>query len=361
MSQIFISYRRRGGEAFAYLLHEKLSSLGYKVFYDIESLQHGRFDNNILKNIDECSDVLVILSPDSLDRCVNDGDWLRIEISYAIKKEKNIIPLTMDGFEWPKTLPAGMENLNNFNGIPVKFKFFDSVLERIISYFTLEGSKTDDENVEKKKRLLFWADFNDAILDKIIKRLNLDDDYIVDELEDPLNVLSMNLNEVESIIFIVTDCTKFSNNEHANKRINKTLVDYVRNGGRLICTHDVIYRRTRNELLQEMFGCKITHFREADGVIYEKTEDCKECGNFASLPDQYTLHDAELCWGELAYDAEVYFRTPDGKPLVFSREYGKGVCIYLHSGDYKFNPPPSIGKPEKEFVDLLREAIQLIY
>ena len=41
--QIFISYRRSGGEALAYLLNEKLSALGYKVFYDIESLSSGRF------------------------------------------------------------------------------------------------------------------------------------------------------------------------------------------------------------------------------------------------------------------------------------------------------------------------------
>ena len=100
---------------------------------------------------------------------------------------------------------------------------------------------------------------------------------------------------------------------------------------------------------------------KADGVEYVKTEDCVENGQFTTLPESFVLHDAELCWGDLAYDVDVHFETPDGVPLVFSREYGNGVCIFLHSGDYKFNPPPSIGKPEREFVDLLRDAVKFDY
>lgn len=357
MNQIFISYRRLGGDAVAYLLHEKLTSLGFDVFYDIESLHCGRFDSNIFRSIDECSDVLVVLSPNALDRCVNKDDWLRTELSYAIKHEKNVIPLIMDGFEWPQDLPEDIENLKNYNGVPVSFKFFDSCLERIISFFSLKPAKGESLNTNSKKEILLWADFNNAVLDKVIKRLQLSDDYQFEELNDPLNILSRNLNAVEAIILIVTDCTKFSNNDLAINRINQTLINYVRQGGRLICTHDAIYRRTRNELLQEMYGCRITHFKEAKEVIYIKSTDCKENGLFPSLPESFTLHDAELCWGDLAYDVDVHFETPDGVPLVFSREYGDGVCIYLHSGDYKFSPPPSIGKPEKEFVNLLHDAI----
>ena len=358
MKQIFISYRRIGGVAAAFLLHERLTALGYEVFYDIESLQSGRFDNKIFHSIDECSDVLVVLSPSSLDRCVNEDDWMRAEVSYAIKQGKNIIPVMMDGFEFPATLPEEMDALRNYNGVPLQFKFFDGVMDRIVTHLTTKEHGTKS-HAEGQKKILVWADFDNAILDKIIKRLALDDTYFVEELDDPLNILARDLDEIYSIVLIVTDCTKFSNNPSALTRINQALVDYVRYGGKLICTHDAIYRRTRNDLLQEMYGCKITHFREADGIDYVKTDDCKELGAFPSLPDGFVLHDAELCWGDLAYDVNVYFETPDGMPLVFSREYGNGVCIYLHSGDYKFNPPPSLGKPEREFVTLLRDAIQL--
>lgn len=359
MKQIFISYRRRGGDAAAYLLYEKLTNLGYKVFYDIESLHNGRFDSKIFESIDRCHDVLVVLSPDALDRCANEGDWVREEIAYSIKNGKNIIPLFMEGFDWPSNMPEDIINLKNYNGIPLTFRFFDGVMDKIIENLDQRPLTTRVSDPEGKKRVLLWADFNNVVLDKIVKRLKMDDEYSFEELDDPINIMSMDLTKIDSIVMIVTDCTKFSNIELAIKRINQKLVNYVRNGGRLICTHDVIYRRTRNELLQEMYGCKITHFKAAEGVEYKKTEDCE--GKFTSLPDEFVLHDCEICWGNLEYDVEVHFETPDGIPLVFSREYGNGVCIYLHPGDYKFNPPPSIGKPEKEFVDLLRESIKFEY
>ena len=52
--------------------------------------------------IDECNDVLVILPPNSLERCVNEDDWMRLEVAYAIRQGKNIIPIMMKGFEWGK-------------------------------------------------------------------------------------------------------------------------------------------------------------------------------------------------------------------------------------------------------------------
>ena len=360
MNQIFISYRRIGGDAIAYLLHSRLTAMGYKVFYDIESLHQGRFDDNIFKSIDECTDVLVILSPNALDRCQNQDDWVRAEIAYAIWQGKNIIPIMLDGFTWPESLPQDIEKLPMFNGISLSFRYFDIVLEKIVSHFI--SNKTEQiATADNKKHVLVWADVNSAVVDKIVKRLQLGEDYTFEQLTDPLNILSKNLKHIDTIVLIVTDCTKFSNNEVAKDRINQTLVDYVRHGGRLICTHDAIYRRTRNDLLQEMYGCKISYFKSAEGVTYVKTDDCKDNGLFADLEDSFVLHDDEICWGDVAYDVEVHFQTEDGVPLVFSREYGDGVCIYLHSGDYKFNPPPSIGKPEKPFVDLLRASIKFEY
>ena len=48
--QIFISYRRDGGEATGQLLYHKLTQLGYHVFFDAESLRSGKFNDELLKN-----------------------------------------------------------------------------------------------------------------------------------------------------------------------------------------------------------------------------------------------------------------------------------------------------------------------
>ncbi len=43
--------------------------------------------------------------------------------------------------------------------------------------------------------------------------------------------------------------------------------------------------------------------------------------------------------------------------LIFSGEFGDGVCVWLNSGDYKEYPCGSILKPDKNFVVILKELI----
>ncbi|MBR1373752.1 toll/interleukin-1 receptor domain-containing protein, partial [bacterium] len=57
--QIFISYRRVGGEDLARLLDYKLTDRGFKVFFDVESLRSGAFNTALFEKIAECTDVLV--------------------------------------------------------------------------------------------------------------------------------------------------------------------------------------------------------------------------------------------------------------------------------------------------------------
>ena len=98
--QIFISYRRDGGEALACLINEKLKQRGYEPFYDVESLRSGKFNDEILRVIKASTDVVVILSPNGLDRCKNEEDWMRKEIAFALKCKKHIIPIMMRNFEF---------------------------------------------------------------------------------------------------------------------------------------------------------------------------------------------------------------------------------------------------------------------
>ena len=75
--QIFISYRRNGSDAHARVFYEKLKEIGYTVFLDFESLFSGGFKLNILKAIEECTDFVLLLPKDGLDRCQDEDDLLR--------------------------------------------------------------------------------------------------------------------------------------------------------------------------------------------------------------------------------------------------------------------------------------------
>ena len=110
---IFISYRRDGGETLACLLTDRLKQLGFTVFYDVESLRSGLFNIKLYEVIENCRDVIIVLPEHALDRCTNEDDWVRREISHAIKYKKNIVPVMMRNFNWPDDLPDEMNSLPN--------------------------------------------------------------------------------------------------------------------------------------------------------------------------------------------------------------------------------------------------------
>ena len=48
---IFISYRRDGGDMTAMYIYQALKERGYDVFYDLEVLRAGKFNDALLENI----------------------------------------------------------------------------------------------------------------------------------------------------------------------------------------------------------------------------------------------------------------------------------------------------------------------
>lgn len=129
--QIFISYRRDGGEDLAGRISDTLKGFGYLVFYDVESMRSGKFNRQIYAAIDSCEDVLLILPPRGLDRCKDEGDWVRLEIEYAISRGKNIIPVMMRGFEFPKDLPASIASIGDYEAVKVYSEYFSASIDRM--------------------------------------------------------------------------------------------------------------------------------------------------------------------------------------------------------------------------------------
>jgi hypothetical protein len=133
---IFISYRRDGGETMAILLHDRLSAKGYNVFLDVESLNSGKFNTQLLKVIENCKDVIAVLSENSLDRCANEDDWVLAELAHSFKHGKNIIPFMLRGFEWSESLPDSISELPLQNGVNANSnEYFDASVERLITKF----------------------------------------------------------------------------------------------------------------------------------------------------------------------------------------------------------------------------------
>ena len=155
MYDLFLSYRRDGGFATARLLYEHLKSIGLNPFFDLEELRSGPFNTKLYTNIEESSNFIPVLSKNALDRCTNEGDWLRLEIAHAIKNGKNIVPVMLEEFQWPDTLPndikdgyfyickrdeieAEAERIANkagFKDVKVKRKFYNTKTVHYTAFF----------------------------------------------------------------------------------------------------------------------------------------------------------------------------------------------------------------------------------
>jgi hypothetical protein len=129
---VFISYRRESDAAEARLIRSALTSRGLSVFLDVEDLKRGHFDLTLLSRIASAPNFLVILSSHSLDRCVDEQDWLRQEIAQAIKTGRNVIPVMMPSFQFPRELPPDIRDLPRHQGVEYSHRFFDATIDKIM-------------------------------------------------------------------------------------------------------------------------------------------------------------------------------------------------------------------------------------
>lgn len=131
---IFISYRRDGFHQ-ANLFYTRLQALGYRVFMDVETLNSGKFNEQLLDVISKCKDFILVLPPNALDRCNNEGDWVRREVMCAMEHKKNIIPIMLSGFVWPDLMPTGMEELCMYQAItPLPNMYYDMQIKKLQGY-----------------------------------------------------------------------------------------------------------------------------------------------------------------------------------------------------------------------------------
>ena len=148
--QIFISYRRDGGDMLAGRLADKLRALGYCAFFDVESMRSGMFNTQILEAISICDDFIIVLPPCGLDRCIDENDWVRKELSYAIEKGKNIIPVLMRGFIFPDVLPDDINQIRFMQGVKASSDYFDASVDKIVALLlsktNIHGKHSNENN-----------------------------------------------------------------------------------------------------------------------------------------------------------------------------------------------------------------------
>ena len=149
---VFISYRRTTSKYAALLVFKDLTQNGYDVFLDYESIDSGEFEEQILNQIAIRKHFIAILSPGCLDRCLQPGDWLRKEIEYAIEKQRNVVPLLFDNFDFKNAQPnltGKLAALADYNGLSVPDGYFDEAMVKLRERFLQQPLKGVIEPIVK--------------------------------------------------------------------------------------------------------------------------------------------------------------------------------------------------------------------
>lgn len=141
-NNIFLSYRRDSGRHLAGRIHEHLSNRGYDVFLDVQNINSGEFDKIILRQIEQRTHFIILLTDGALERCVNADDWVRREIETAMRLERNIVPIIDKDFKFDKELqylPASWRvQFSKYNGIRLTHDYFDAAMAKLRTRFLKE-------------------------------------------------------------------------------------------------------------------------------------------------------------------------------------------------------------------------------
>lgn len=138
---VFISYRRDGGFETANDIYERLDKEGYSISFDVDTLREGRFNKQLMERIEQCVDFILIVDKNTFERTIDqatdlEDDWLRQELSYAIRLKKNIIPVLLPDAKFPreKELPDDVKDVRDYQGPRYSKDYYGPFYEKLKSY-----------------------------------------------------------------------------------------------------------------------------------------------------------------------------------------------------------------------------------
>jgi formylglycine-generating enzyme required for sulfatase activity len=135
--KLFISYRRSAW-AFTHRLGDALKTAlpQYEFFIDLYGVDQDDFERAILSNLHNSQAVLVSVTPETFDQRIhNADDWVRKEIAEALRLNKPIIQVGMNGLYAPeKGLPSDIQGVAKKQGVAIYPDYWQAGVERLAEF-----------------------------------------------------------------------------------------------------------------------------------------------------------------------------------------------------------------------------------
>lgn len=192
---IFISYRRHGGIDIARNIWSALRERNYYSFFDLDAIREGEFPEIIYQNITRSDNFVIILTQDSLEKCIaSECDWVRRELSAAIRQNKNIVPITCTDFKFPDNLPEDIARIKDIQTITYDGVNFTEAIDKLI--IRLKDAKGEALRLSKKRNIsnTFYGDGH--MSDEERKRIKADYESCRAVEEDVFNRLLKDKNNI---------------------------------------------------------------------------------------------------------------------------------------------------------------------
>jgi tetratricopeptide (TPR) repeat protein len=181
---VFISYRRDVSAFIARAVFMDLRANGYDVFMDVESIDSGTFDTVILNQIAARAHFVLILTPGSVERCIETDDWLRREIETAIDLGRNIVPLLFNNFVFKgaeQYLTGKLENLSRYNALNVPHDFFEAAMDKLHARYLKVPSKASLSPVPHAEQQVVEQKIEDAAANPLPTPTEIEaEEFVVD-------------------------------------------------------------------------------------------------------------------------------------------------------------------------------------
>ncbi len=159
-NDVFISYRRDASQYMAMALWQDLTARGIDVFYDIENIAAGDFEQIILTQIAARPYLIPVLVPGALARCEEPEDWLRRELEQGIATGRVLVPVCTPEFDpddIDRYLPSDTAGaLRRFNMLEIPSRYFKyavaDLAEKYLLPIRLESTAAPAVAIEAARR-----------------------------------------------------------------------------------------------------------------------------------------------------------------------------------------------------------------
>jgi len=144
--RVFVSYRRRDTADFAGRLAVilKLDPRIDEVFFDVNDIHPGdEFPVNLETALSKCDVVVAVIGPDwrgsgpdpGASRILEDGDFVRQEVAFALRTSRRVVPVLARGAAMPEKadLPDDLVRLAKIQAVAIRHESFERDVEFLLT------------------------------------------------------------------------------------------------------------------------------------------------------------------------------------------------------------------------------------